>query len=385
MVKLPYDLEMEDELLILLLQTYSVPEIEVKVKNLIKEVDWGEMLTKASYHGLRPLLYSNLIKYQDIVPEDILHSLKDHYQINTLKNLLFMGELIRLVQLFERKNINLVPYKGPILAIQSYNDVSMREFGDIDIYIPKKDFLLVKKILLLENYETILNLTKSKEIEYMKYQREYKFKNTENGIPIEIQWNVTGFSFSFPNSRYFPINGLKSLYFNNNELKTFTNEDLILILSLHVAGHMWSRLSWMIDLSELIKKSKNIDWGLIMLKAHLLAVERILYLNLSILQSLFNLKLPSKIRECIKNDKSIKILENQVLRIIFPSKKINFVDKIKLRFNIRENKINGIKDIYRILIIPKSDEWIMLEREIPFIILYIFNRPIQILKRIKEL
>ena len=384
MMKIPFDLDLEDELLILLLQSDYVPEREIKVKNLIKEVDWECLIYKASYHGLRPLLYSNLIEYQSKVPDDILHILKDYYFINTRKNLLFLGELIRLVKHFETRNINLIPYKGPILAIQSYNDLSMREFRDIDLFIDKKDFPLVKKILLYENYETVLNLTNSKEVEYMKYQREYKFKNSDNGIPIEIQWNVTGFSFSFPNSRYFPINGLKSLSVNNHDIKTFTDEDLILILLLHVSGHMWSRLSWMIDIVELIKKSEEINWNQIIEKARFLAIERILYLNLSLSHNLFNLKLPSNVQEHIKNDPEIENLEKEVLKMIFTPKKIWFLNKVKLRFIMREHEVMGLKDIWKIITIPQSDEWSSFENRLPTKILYIFKRPIQILNRIKD-
>jgi len=384
MMKIPFDLDLEDELLILLLQSDYVPEREIKVKNLIKEVDWECLINKASYHGLRPLLYSNLIEYQSKVPDDILHILKDYYFINTRKNLLFLGELIRLVKHFETRNINLIPYKGPILAIQSYNDLSMREFRDIDLFIDKKDFPLVKKILLYENYETVLNLTNSKEVEYMKYQREYKFKNSDNGIPIEIQWNVTGFSFSFPNSRYFPINGLKSLSVNNHDIKTFTDEDLILILLLHVSGHMWSRLSWMIDIVELIKKSEEINWNQIIEKARFLAIERILYLNLSLSHNLFNLKLPSNVQEHIKNDPEIENLEKEVLKMIFTPKKIWFLNKVKLRFIMREHEVMGLKDIWKIITIPQSDEWSSFENRLPTKILYIFKRPIQILNRIKD-
>lgn len=383
-MKIPFDLDLEDELLILLLQSDYVPEREIKVKNLIKEVDWECLINKASYHGLRPLLYSNLIEYQSKVPDDILHILKDYYFINTRKNLLFLGELIRLVKHFETRNINLIPYKGPILAIQSYNDLSMREFRDIDLFIDKKDFPLVKKILLYENYETVLNLTNSKEVEYMKYQREYKFKNSDNGIPIEIQWNVTGFSFSFPNSRYFPINGLKSLSVNNHDIKTFTDEDLILILLLHVSGHMWSRLSWMIDIVELIKKSEEINWNQIIEKARFLAIERILYLNLSLSHNLFNLKLPSNVQEHIKNDPEIENLEKEVFKMIFTPKKIWFLNKVKLRFIMREHEVMGLKDIWKIITIPQSDEWSSFENRLPTKILYIFKRPIQILNRIKD-
>ncbi len=49
-----------------------------------------------------------------------------------------MGELCRLVKIFQSENITLIPYKGPILSIQAYGNISLREFGDIDIFIDKK-------------------------------------------------------------------------------------------------------------------------------------------------------------------------------------------------------------------------------------------------------
>nr|WP_054858942.1 nucleotidyltransferase family protein [Methanobacterium formicicum] len=146
----------------------------------------------------------------------------------------------------------------------------------------KKDFNKVKRILLHENYEAVMNLNESKESEYIKFQREYKFRNITNNILLEIQWNPIGFSFSLSNFRYFPANNFKSISLNELDVETFTDEDLILILSIHVAGHMWSRLSWLFDLAELIKRSETINWNQLMEKSHYLSIKRILSLNLSL-------------------------------------------------------------------------------------------------------
>lgn len=384
---IPFELTKEDELLIYLAQTSGNPETEIKVRTIIeKGVNWDSFLDKASYHGLRPLICVNIKNYPDQVPADILNSLKDYFSINSKKNLLFLREMLKLFKLFKTNNITNIHYKGPIMAIYGYGNISMREFGDIDIYIDKKDFQRVKKVLVNENYETVLKLDSSKEAEYMKSQREYKFKNSDNGIIIEIQWNVAGFSFSFPNESSFPINrdGFKLTSLNNQEVKIFSDEDLILILSLHVAGHLWDRLLWICDIVELIKRSECINWNQIIEKAEYLGIERILYLNLSLSHKLFNLQLPKNVQDEIKKDQKLKILEEQVLKSIFTPDQLNLMDKLILRFKMRKSKLNGLKDIYRILTIPQSDEWSSFDKNCPFGLLYLFNQPKQIIKRLKE-
>jgi len=384
---IPFELKTEDKLLIYLSQTSMNPETEEKVNNLFGEkINWNYILDKGSYHGLRSLLYFNLKNYSDKVPEDILNLLKDYFVSNTHKNLLFLGEMLKLYKIFEENNITSIPYKGPVMAVYGYGSLSLREFGDLDIFIDKNDFSRVKNILLDENYEPVLKLNSSKEAEYLKSQREYKFKNLENGLILEIQWNVVGFSFSFPYESSFPINQdkLKFISINDKSVNIFGDEDLLLILSLHVAGHLWSRLSWLCDIVELIKKSEGMNWNQIIDKANYLAIERILYLNLSLSHKLFDLKLPEKVQEKIKEDPQVEILENQILKLIFFPENFSILNKVKLRFKIRENKLNGFKDIIKILTIPQSDEWHSFKEKGTNNLWYVFKRPVQIIKRLKE-
>ena len=70
--------------------------------------------------------------------------------------------------------------------------------------------------------------------------------------------------------------------------------------------------------------------------------------------------------------------------MIFTPKKIWFLNKVKLRFIMREHEVMGLKDIWKIITIPQSDEWSSFENRLPTKILYIFKRPIQILNRIKD-
>lgn len=374
----------EDELILHCSCTTMDTNTEDRVKELINNgINWDQVLHKASIHGLKPLLYFNLKNNQDQIPLD-MSILNEHFLDNGRKNLLFWGELLRVIKVFEDKDIVAVPYKGPVMAMYTYGNLALREFGDIDIYVNKSEIGNVKKLLMEEGYEPELKLDASKEAYYLKSQRELKF--IKDDIKIEIHWNVSGVSFSFPQETFFPINPdyIKTITVNNQKIKSFSNEDLVLILSLHVAGHLWSRLSWLCDISELIRSTDYLNWRFIVNKAKYLAIERILYLNLSLLHDLFDLELSNDIQKYIQEDPVIEALKKQVFDLIYDSKNFNFQRKVFLRYKMREYKMNGIKDVYRILTIPQSREWNSLVQKGPFSLLYLLKRPLQIFGRLKE-
>ena len=48
-----------------------------------------------------------------------MEHLKAFFQKNAHKNLMFMGELLKILDLLKSDDITAIPYKGPLLAIQS--------------------------------------------------------------------------------------------------------------------------------------------------------------------------------------------------------------------------------------------------------------------------
>ena len=82
------------------------------------------------------------------IPNNVFAELKEYFHLNIHKNLLLTGELINIMKLLDLKSINAIPYKGPILSNLAYGNVSLREFGDIDILIDISDAIKVKNIMI---------------------------------------------------------------------------------------------------------------------------------------------------------------------------------------------------------------------------------------------
>ena len=351
------ELEIEDKILIYLVRMSINSDSEVKVRELIEnEVNWDKFLYKASHHGLTPMAFFILKNYFDIVPENVSNFLSDYYFENTKKNLLFLGELTKVIEIFDKNGINIIPYKGLVLAIIAYNNISLREFGDIDLHINLEDIQKVKKIMHFLGYNALFQLENPQEEAYFKFQREYKFKNRYNHVVIEIKWKffVPSFSFQIDPDVFF-ISQTEKMDLAQATIETITAENLILLLSIHNASHYWPKLSYICDISR-INSKKELNWVQIENKASILGFKRVLYINLLLARNLVGLELPDEISLKLDNDKSANLISKKIQDKLFVGNyNIKWFEKIYLRIWIRENNINKIKDFFKLIFHPTTD------------------------------
>jgi hypothetical protein len=67
-------------------------------------------------------------------------------------NLFLEKELLRLLDTFKADNIMAVPFKGPLLAVAIYGDMLLRECGDLDFLIKRKDVRIAINLLVSLGY-----------------------------------------------------------------------------------------------------------------------------------------------------------------------------------------------------------------------------------------
>ena len=347
----------EDKILLLCARTQITSKIKSDIKKLLhNDLEWDYLIHRASQHKLLPLLYWNLKEFEEEVPEKFLKSLKLNFNKNAKNNLLMLGELINLLNLFEKEEINVIPYKGPLLAISAYKNLVLRQFDDIDIFVNKNNIQKVKEILLSNGYTPQFDLDGFKQRRFIQSQREYKFFNSENGINLEIQWQFQGVSFSISDDLGFtdPEN-IEIIKINNKRISSLSPENMLLVLCIHASGHYWDRLSWICDVSELIQ-SKNINWEYTIKKADELGIKRLLYVNLLLAADLLGLKLPNDIIKHLKS-KIIQNLAFKVKKRIFIPNSDNFFRSAKLRLKIREKRSHQLQDVLKIMFLPTNEEW----------------------------
>ena len=93
----------EDKLLLLCARTQMSDEIKTQILSLVQQdINWDYLLKKSSEHRLNPIFYWQLENTcPNSIPKNVLDYLKTFFQENAHKNLLFIGELFRILELFE--------------------------------------------------------------------------------------------------------------------------------------------------------------------------------------------------------------------------------------------------------------------------------------------
>ena len=121
------------------------------------DIDWNCFLKLVNdRHRLTGPVYNNLIQYgKAFIPESVLIQLKRQYHKNVHEMLSKTAELIKVNELFTKNGIRALPYKGPVLGMLLYGDLSMRRSSDLDIVVPKDCVSHAEKILIESGYKRI--------------------------------------------------------------------------------------------------------------------------------------------------------------------------------------------------------------------------------------
>ncbi len=378
------DMKKEDKLLLLCIRTDLTDEAEIKFL-LQNNLNWNYILQKATGNRFIPLLYWNLKSYSDYIPEEYMGIVEGYFHYNIRKNLLMVAELNRLLEIFNYNSIDAMPFKGPALAIDAYHNIGLREFNDLDIYVPRNNMIKVRELLLNEGYYIYYDIGLKKMDKYMEVHNDLKFINKQNNIVLEIHWGFYDDIFSIPSPNKFDVKeNEKKIYINNLEVLNPSSEDMFLILCLHNASHRWNSLILLKDLMEFVK-SHEINWKYVFDKADKLIVKRILNINLYLVRNILKINLPHSVLKQIEKDKKSLIISQDIQNELLNKSPcmLSLKDEMIITIKLREKFIYGVKDVLMALTTPAIYEWKHLPLPTYLWFIYSIYRPVNLLWRYK--
>lgn len=377
------NLKKEEELLLCCARSNLNSETEHRISSLIEDdLDWEYLIQIATIHKLRPLLYFNLKEFSG-VSEVFKRNMGVYYGKNAQKNLFFLRELFKILDLLESREIVAIPFKGPILSILIYKNVALREFNDLDIFVDQKNVIKSREVLISNGYKPDIFLDKLKEKKYVESQHEYQFINKKYNYLLELHWKFSELFFFFPKDELevIDLHKLDSTYINGKDIKLFSPEDLFLILCLHNAGHRWARLSWICDVGVFLHENKKLKWKKILDNAEKIGILRILLINLYLSKILLGSKLPKSINIILKSDKDVKDVSEEIINEIFAKDPITtkLSHELIMKFRIREKFIYGLMDVIKNFTKPTIRDWKIIHLSNHLYPLYYILRPIRII------
>jgi len=347
----------EDEVLLCVGRVDRDGENAGHLSSLLRcDLDWEYLLDSARRHGLVPGLHQCLSP-MSTVPAEVKSGLRDESHALQVTNLLLTHELLRVLILLQSEGIRAIPFKGPTLTMMAYGNLALRQFDDLDFLLPPVDIPRARTVLSLHGYRSQHPLGRTQEDAYFKSLCQLPLVHEETSILVELHSKVTPRDFSIGNDPTF-LQRLMPVSLLGKEVLTFSREDLLLILCVHGAKHIWGCLGWVCDVASLISVSPEMDWDLVTRLARRNQCERILSLGLFLAHELSGAPLPPGILSKIENDKHVLILAKHVWQRLFNFNFGNsgFSDAF-FHLRVRERWFHGVRYSLSLALSPTLADW----------------------------
>jgi hypothetical protein len=243
--------------------------------------------------------------------------LRRDQQRNSIRSLAITAELIRLLQYMERGGVQAVPYKGPALAQHVYGNITVRQFGDLDILVRPRDVPRAKALLCNEGYLPDRWPRRHREREFIRRHHAQPFQSADGRVRLELHWDFTPRALDVSFDLEALWRRLERRPLGSADVLTLPAEDLLLVLCVHGAKHCWSRLKGIRDVAETIVAHPALDWEWVVDEAGAVGAQRILWLGLFLAAELLGAVLPPNVRSHIVEDPMVPRLAGDVRARLF--------------------------------------------------------------------
>jgi hypothetical protein len=339
-------------------------------------MDWNAFASLAEAHGLLPLV-DHVLRAAG-VPHP-LHARATERVRGTFH---LTGELLALSDAFEAAGVVAVPYKGPVLALQAYGSLAMRQFTDLDVLVRPGEMERASAVLHARGYEPAYQFTPVQDALFRRVDGDYPFAHPETGVLVEVHTRVSSRRFLAELETDDLVAGARPLALGGREVPALATEDLLLVLAVHGSKHRWYRLEWVVGIAALLRRHP-VDWPALLERAARAHALRVLLLALVLARDLAGARLPPAVAERADADRVVARLAGQVLREMFALHADPEETRGNLLFNLRakDGWVDRARYAARWAIIATPEDWSAVPLPDVLFPLYTLVRPLRLLAR----
>lgn len=330
-----------------------------RIRRLLElPVEWEAVLRLADHHGTSSLLCQNLSRLGGVVPSAALASLRQRFERNVHKSLFLARELIRILDCFEELGVEVIPYKGIVLSEVYYGDMALRQSGDMDLFVRRRDVARIKRACRDLGYTLRVPVPPEAEEDYIASGYECTFDSPAGKNLLELQWALQPRFYAVD----FDMDGLFARAVNatvaGRNVKTPSPEDLLLVLAVHAAKHVWGRLIWLCDIAQILKRD-NLNWNWVQSQARKLGIERILHVTLLLANRLLAAAIPAAVENAVLADRAAGVFADEILvaaatGVSYGEEQVSY---FRLMMRLRERRADRLRFLARLTFTPGPGEW----------------------------
>lgn len=350
------------------------------LKALGADINWPRLIDLSVRHRVMPLLCARLqsLGERNPAPREIMAGLKTLRRLNEGKNLIMLGKLAEILDIFGRNGIEAIVLKGPVLAA-AYGSVGMRQFDDLDILIRPRDYPLAKNLMANLGFRLDKEFTPAQEAMHLRRHHEFGYRDAQSGIFIEIHIRLTE---TFHRVRV----ETESLFTRRNvvvaegyNLPSLSAGDALIHLCVHGALNAWQALGMICDVAVVVASGGVWLWGEVLDKARKTGLRRTVLLGLGLAQDATRIDLPMEVESQIRADKGATNLKRRVLADLLPGRAPQ-VSPFELALFLRSKEMisDRLEFFLKRVALPSPVDWKAVRLPDLFYILYIPVRAFRI-------
>lgn len=250
--------------------------------NLPEDTNWRALQALAQENGVLLLVYEPLLAVGADMPAFFRDAARE---CRAAAESLGVA-LEALLQEFAEHGIEVLPLKGPALALALYGDAALRQSNDIDLLVRRDDFSNAEALLLSRGFNSLGAAS----------EHDRRFLRGE--LLVELH-------FELASPRFFPfdIDGIWSrsrrVDFCGKPARAMSNGDLVLYLCAHGLKHGFSRLIWILDLSHALRGWEPREYRELMKQAHRRGLRPWLLVGCEVVRAMFPQQLPAALDAAI--------------------------------------------------------------------------------------
>ena len=363
------------------------PRIDAAAADQIRQllnspVDWERLFLEAANHSVTPLVCRQLcLVASDQLDSARLERLREAGRGFALRNLLLSAELVRILNLFQSEGLQAIPYKGPVLAIEAYGDVALREFEDLDLIVRHRAIAKADEVMIGLGYSPKFPGLVSANTRVLA-PGEYVYRHESRRMMVELHTERTLRHFPRPADIDDLSTRLVAVPVGGHEVRTFSPEDTFLLLSIHGSKHFWEELAWVADLAWFLHAYPDLDWDQVFRRAQAVRAHRMVTISLALALWLSSSP-PEELFAYVRSDPLANSMARKIEhRLLSRSPRdLGAMARFHLRRHMLEGSLEGWRYSLRLATQPSDDDWSAMPLPPPLVPLYAALRPLRLLRK----
>jgi hypothetical protein len=283
--------------------------------------DWLMTMETANQQRMLPILYHTL---KDFLPDlylpfDIAEKMRSAYHGSAVINLKLYKQLLKIVDLFDKRGIEVILLKGAHLAEAVYVNIALRPMSDIDLLVKKNDLPEVHKILLAADY----GFKNEKPLSDSKHLAPYV---KQDEVSLEVHFHIT----NPPYSNRISLDDLwkrsRVEKFENTRVRVLSPEDLLIHLCLHAGiqhGFEMGLITCYDIVYTLEKYNNDFNWDSFWNRSEALGIDRSIHLFAELIDKLLGIPLPEQFTQKKLHNHEFQEMVDCAERAIFEKESVS--------------------------------------------------------------